>query len=212
MKQTAQKIKATTQKFIEIENIIDDVVVLSGGSACMVIEVTATNFALQSDDEQQSRILSYAALLNSLSFPIQIEIISRRLDISSYVNLLEQEALRISNQTLKNHVLLYKNFVSELVSQNIVLDKKFYIVIPYSFLEKGPGAVTNLKDKDLFVNDAKAQLRSKASSIVQQLLRVGLKSKILAKNELINVYYEIYNSSSAGNDTSQNLTLAVRNK
>lgn len=198
MKSSSQKIKATTQKFIEIENIVDDVVVLSGGQACLVLEVTATNFALQSKDEQQTRILSYAALLNSLSFPIQIAIITRRLDISSYIKLLEQEAERITNQTLKSHVLSYKDFVSELVNKNSVLDKKFYIVIPYSFLEGGPGSVAVMKDKNLFVNEAKTQLRSKASSIIQQLLRVGLKSKILGKNELINLYYEIYNSDPSG--------------
>lgn len=198
MKKTSQKIKATTQKFIEIENIVDDVVILSGGQACLCLEVTATNFALQSKDEQQTRILSYAALLNSLSFPIQIAIITRRLDISSYIKLLEQEAERITNQTLKSHVLSYKDFVSELVNKNSVLDKKFYIIIPYSFLEGGPGSVAVMKDKNLFVNDAKTQLRSKASSIVQQLLRVGLKSKILGKNELINLYYEIYNSDPSG--------------
>lgn len=198
MSKAAQKIKATTQKFIEIENIVDDVVILSGGQACLCLEVTATNFALQSKDEQQTRILSYAALLNSLSFPIQIAIITRRLDISSYIKLLEQEAERITNQTLKSHVLSYKDFVSELVNKNSVLDKKFYIIIPYSFLEGGPGSVAVMKDKNLFVNDAKTQLRSKASSIVQQLLRVGLKSKILGKNELINLYYEIYNSDPSG--------------
>jgi len=72
MKNSAQKIKATTQKFIEILDIVDNVVLLASGNACSVIEVQATNFALLSSEEQNARVLSYAALLNSLSFPIQV--------------------------------------------------------------------------------------------------------------------------------------------
>ena len=74
MNRPARKINATTQKFIEIEDIVDNIVLLSGGQACMVMEVVATNFALQSIEEQQVKILSYASLLNSLSFSIQIVI------------------------------------------------------------------------------------------------------------------------------------------
>ena len=132
-----QKIKATTQHFTEIEDIIDDVVLLSGGQACLILEVNATNFSLQSKEEQEVKILSYASLLNSLSFPIQIVILSRKLDISEYIALLEQEASGAENAALAYSIRLYKNFVSELVQTNTVLDKKFYLVIPFSVLEMG---------------------------------------------------------------------------
>ena len=68
----AQKIHSTTQKFTEIVDFADDIVLLEGGNACMIIEITASNFALLSKREQDSRIVSYAGMLNSLSFPIQI--------------------------------------------------------------------------------------------------------------------------------------------
>lgn len=196
MSKAVQKINATTQRFIEIRDIVDDIVVLAAGQACLVLEVTATNFTLQSEDEQRARILAYASLLNSLSFAIQIVILSRQLDITSYIKLLEAEAGRTQNQMLSKHIKLYKNFVANLVENNLVLDKKFYLVIPYSFLEKGAGAVANLANKEEFVREAKVQLRSKASSVTQELIRVGLKSKILGKEELIRVFYEIYNSDS----------------
>ncbi len=196
MSRTVQKINATTQRFIEIHDIVDDIVILSGGQACLVLEVTATNFTLQSEDEQQARIFSYASLLNSLSFAIQIVILSRQLDISSYVKLLEIEAARTPNQAFSKHITMYKSFISDLVKTNTVLDKKFYLVIPYSFLEKGPAAVANINNKEAFIKEAKVQLRSKASSLIQELIRVGLKSKILGKDELTELFYEIYNSDS----------------
>jgi hypothetical protein len=193
MKKPARKINATTQRFTEIEDIVDDVVVLSGGYACMVLEVTATNFTLQSKEEQESKIFSYASLLNSLSFPIQILVISRKLDVTSYLKQLDAEAKKTTNNMLASHIEQYKQFVSELVKVNTVLDKKFYIVVSYSYLEKGGGAVLPSKDKNAFALDAKNLLRSKSSSLIPELLRIGLKSKVLGKEELLNLFYELYN-------------------
>lgn len=193
MKVAAQKEKPTTQRFIEIEDIQDDVIILPGRQACQVIEIVSTNFSLQSAEEQQIKILSYASLLNSLSFPIQIVIISRKLDISSYVSLLDSEAKKTTNPKLSEHITHYRNFIADLVKNNDVLDKKFYIAISYSFLEKGAGNVAGGKDKDAFVQDARNTLSSKSGSIMQELSRVGLKSNILRKTELIQVFYEIYN-------------------
>ena len=211
MNRPARKINATTQKFIEIEDIVDNIVLLSGGQACMVMEVVATNFALQSIEEQQVKILSYASLLNSLSFSIQIVILSRRLDISSYIKLLEQQAIKTPNQMLAKQINLYKDFVAKLVQANTVLDKKFYVAISFSFLEKGAGGVANFKNKQEFILDAKNLLTSKATSVTQELLRIGLKSKILGKNELLQLFYEIYNPESGANVSEGTNTTIVQN-
>ena len=97
MNNSAQKTKATTQKFIEILDIVNDVVLLASGNACSIIEVQATNFALFSSEEQNVRVLSYSALLNSLSFSIQIFIRSKKIDISSYLRLLDDEYKKCQN-------------------------------------------------------------------------------------------------------------------
>jgi hypothetical protein len=200
MAKSARKINATTQKFTEIQDIVDDIVVFAGGSACLVIEVTATNFALLSAEEQDSKIYSYAALLNSLSFPIQILIRSKKLDISSYLKLLDNEAKKTQNQMLAEQIRLYRDFVQELVKVNTVLDKKFYIAIPFSFLEKGVGAAAtgvNKKsfDASSFAQGAKSALHSKAESLHSQLSRLNLRAKTLEKEELVKLFYEIYNES-----------------
>lgn len=198
MKGTAQSNKPTTQKFIGIENILDDIVILPGRMACQIIEVIATNFSLQSADEQQVKILSYASLLNSLSFPIQVVILSRKLDISSYISLLDVEARRTTNPKLSSHIDQYKDFISDLVKNNVVLDKKFYIAISFSFLEKGAASVGGAKNIDSFTSDAKNVLKSKSGSILQELARIGLNSKVLTENELVEVFYEIYNQEKPG--------------
>lgn len=193
MKTSAQKTSPTTQHFTGIEDIIGDIVILPGKQAVQVIEVIATNFSLQSIDEQQVKILSYASLLNSLSFSIQIVIISRKLDITSYLALLDNQARASRNPKLSEHITNYRGFISDLVKNNEVLDKRFYIAISYSFLEKGAGMVAPIKDKNAFVADAKNMLDSKSQSIIQELARIGLKANLLGKKDLIRVYYEIFN-------------------
>ncbi|MCL4354887.1 hypothetical protein M1349_05500 [Patescibacteria group bacterium] len=199
MKKAAQKIHATTQKFTEIEDISDDIVLLAGGNACLMIEVTSTNFSLLSIEEQNSKIYSYASLLNSLSFSVQIIIISKKLDVTSYLKLLDVEAKKTQNKLLAEQIGLYRDFVQELVKVNTVLDKKFYICIPYSYLEKGAaltaGAAMNKNSnkQQVFIDQAKASLHSKAESIHSQLSRLNLRAKTLEKEELIKLYYEIYN-------------------
>jgi len=189
MKKTARR--ASTQAFTEILDIIDNIVVVGGGNACSIIEVSATNFTLQSTDEQWAKISSYASLLNSLSFPIQILIRSKRVDISNYLKSLDYQASSNPNKVLASHITKYRNFISELIKQNSVLDKKFYIVLSYSYLEKG--AKTN---KDDFIPSAKLILKSKLESLISEIGRIGLKARILDRKELISLFYDVYNNGS----------------
>jgi hypothetical protein len=193
MKNSAQKMPPSTQKFIEIEDIENDIVILPGRQACQVIEITATNFALQSLEEQQVKVLSYASLLNSLSFSIQIVIISRKLNITNYLNILDNESKKTTNQKLAQYITNYRSFVADLVKNNDVLDKKFYVIISYSFLEKGAGQTVSARSKDSFIQDARTMLGIKAQSILQELSHVGLVAKVLRRDELIKTYYQIYN-------------------
>lgn len=178
MKKSAQKIKATTQKFIEIQNIDSNIVQLHYGNACLIIEVQAANFSLFSQEEQNVKILSYSALLNSLSFPIQIFIQSKKIDITSYIKLLDKQAEQCQNELLKKQINLYRDFVQELVKVNTVLDKKFYIAISYSKLEGGT---------------AKTKLAAKVDSLHERLKRMGLPAKTLNREDLVKLFHGIYN-------------------
>lgn len=218
MKKSAQNIHATTQKFTEIEDVSEDIVILSKGNACLIVEVTAINFALLSAEEQDAKVFAYASLLNSLSFPIQVIIRNRKLDISAYLKSLDAQAKATPNQMLSEQIGLYHDFVQELVKVNTVLDKKFYICLSYSYLEKGVASAAKATDKNLakdpsFVDQAKTSLHSKAESLRSQLSRLNLRAKTLEKEELIKLFYEIYNDSYIeSNQVDENLRTPIVKK
>lgn len=195
----AKKIHATTQKFTEIVDFADDIVILEGGNACMIIEITASNFALLSKREQDSRIFSYAGMLNSLSFPVQILIRNRRMDISQYIHELEDTIHKTKNPQLQAYVEYYAAFVKEMVTVNVVLNKSFYIVVPFSSLEMGvTGAAQQTQQKkqtqkDTFIENARKILGNKANSLLAQLQKFASSARVLEKEDLIKLFYEIYN-------------------
>ncbi len=192
----------STQKFTEIKDIRDEIVMLIGGNACLIIEAQATNFSLLSEAEQHAKIYAYASMLNSLSFPIQILIRNRRVDISAYVKSIDAELAKlqlpntnptqeIQRQKKISYAEQYRSFVQNLITVNTVLDKKFYIVVSFSSLEKGVSGV-GTKGNELFLQ-AKAGLKTKAESLLSQLSRIGLKSKVLKDDQLVKLFHDIYN-------------------
>ena len=143
MKSSAQiPIRASTQEHLDIEDIRDDIIIFKDGSCCLLLQTSAVNFGLLSETEQDATIYAYAGLLNSLSFPVQIVVRSQKKDVTNYINLLKIEEQKQQNQKLANQMKLYRQFVETTVKENKVLDKKFYIVIPFSTLELG---ATNVK-------------------------------------------------------------------
>lgn len=195
---SAQKIHASTQKFTEIVDFLDNIVLIEGGNACLIIEITASNFALLSSRERDSRIFSYASLLNSLSFPIQILIRNKRIDISSYIKELENAIDTTKNQKLGAYIGYYRDFVQEMVTINVVLNKSFYIVIPFSPLETGIGGVKDASQKSKNQPHALSEgsiknLQSKAETVLAQLQRFAVSARVLEKDDLIKLFYDIYN-------------------
>lgn len=132
-----KKIHSTTQDFTEIVDISDDVVFLKGGNACMVAEASSVNFFLLSSDEQNARLYGYMSLLNSLSSVLQILIVSRRIDLGSYLKLIEDKITNIKNPKIAEQLSLYKDFIKDLIKGEGLLDKKIYIVVPFTQLELG---------------------------------------------------------------------------
>lgn len=214
---TVQKKSASpsTQAFIEIDSIKENYVMLKGGYAATIIEVQSTNFALMSVDEQHVKLLAYASLLNSLSFPIQILIRSKRIDITSYIASINDMANHIpflgieqqQQQKISSFVLKYKGFIEELTKVNTVLDKKFYIVVPYTTLEQG--AKGALAKNDTF-EQAKANLKIKADSLILQIQRLSLRAKLLNESELVKLFYEIFNNQATKEDILKTLQPVIK--
>lgn len=193
MNKTAAKASASTQKFIEIQSIRDNIVILTGQRACIVMMITATNFALLSREEQDSRMFAYASLLNSLSFPIEILIKNKRVQIEPYLKLLKEEADRTTNAKLATNIRAYKDFVENLIKMTSVLDKQFFIIIPFNSLEAGASGAVGASSEDAFFSQAKSSLIAKAEALMGQVERISLRGRILEKDDLVKLFYEIFN-------------------
>jgi hypothetical protein len=197
------KIHSTTQDFTDIVDIVDDVVLFKGKNACCLLEISSVNFFLLSADEQNARIYGYMSLINSLSFAIQILIISKRVDMGTYLKVLDQKIDSSQNTRIKEHLSMYRQFVDDLVKNEGLLDKKIYIVIPYSYLEASimPAGGKTAKEQKAttggpFAQQAKNALISKRGVVQSQVERMGLMARPLAHEELIKLFYEMLNNDS----------------
>ncbi len=209
-------LQSTTQKYLELFDITNDVIILQDGSVSMVLNSTAINFDLYSEEEQDAAIYAYAALLNSLSFPIEIVIRSQKKDVTSYLDLLKDAEVKAYNPVNKKNIREYRQFVEELVQERNVLEKKFYIIITYSALEAGiisgstfiPG-MTNKKtadtlDKTSVLEKALTNLEPRREHLIHQFARIGLFLQQLKTQELIQLFYTIYNP-----DTTKGIRLGT---
>lgn len=178
----------TTQQHLLISDIKDDIVLLKNGGGALILQVSAVNFGLLSNREQMAIIFSFAQMLNSLSYSIQIIIRSERLNISSYLTLLEQAEKAQTNKLLSKMILSYKQFIRTTIKENEVLDKKFYVVVPLFSLELGlTSSKENLEQK------IKTILLPRRDQILRQLQRVGLKGVQITNQKLLELFYDIYN-------------------
>jgi hypothetical protein len=187
-------IVATTQDHLEVETIQDDVVVLRGGLISIIIQTSAINFGLLSEEEQDATIYAYAGLLNSLSFPVQIVIKSEKKDISSYLELLVAQEKKLKDETMKTRMSQYRNFIETTIQEQNVLDKKFYIIVSYQMVTlSGKVEIT-----EELLSRAKADLEPKRDHIIKQLTRIGLTAQQLNSQNLMKLFHGYYNSTVKG--------------
>src|SRR5690606_23384168 len=130
-------ISSTTQHFLDIYDVTNDVLIMKDGSAALVLTVNAMNFGLLAEEEQDAVIYAYAGLLNSLTYPIQIVIRSQTKDATSYLQLLQEQEQRAGDPVKRMWTQRYRQFVHDLIRVRNVLHKKFYVVIPASSLGMG---------------------------------------------------------------------------
>lgn len=197
---------SSTQEHLEIKDIVDDLVITQSGSAALVLQTSAINFDLLAEYEQDSKVFAFAGLLNSLNFHIQILIRTRRIDISNYVDYLKNKENSSMTEGLKKQLHIYTEFIQKLIIENDVLDKNFFVVIPFNPGGDIPTA-NILKSKktkeeiqqnlslkqDQLVEKAKIFLYPKRDHVLKQLSRMGLMGKQLTNKELISEFYTIYN-------------------
>ncbi|MDQ3075750.1 MAG: hypothetical protein M3Q34_01330 [bacterium] len=194
-----------TQEFVPIKEIRDGVVVLKNGDLRAIVLANSVNLSLKSNDEQQATIIQFQSFLNTLDFPVQISIQSRRLDIRPYLLLLENR-MKVQNEPLiKLQTKEYMEFIRNFTETVSIMTKSFFVVVPYTqtTLRSDSGFLKGLfakkNDKDAIIaeqmdfEEKKSQLEQRVSVIEQGLSRCGIKSVQLGTEEAVEVFYKVFN-------------------
>ena len=203
----------SSQSLISLQQIRKGVIILKNGSLRSVLEVSGINFDLKSEEEQSSVLMSWRNLINNLDFPLQVVAHSRRVNIESYLNLLQEKISQETNNLLKLQGEDYYTFIKGLVIGNNIMKKKFYVVVPYDPIMLKPktalsqileayktllnlrhqafSAIIPLSDESF--NQHYQQLIIRQNNIITNLTRMGLRSRPLTTKELIELFFNSYN-------------------
>jgi len=204
MKNPKNKNKSSTQKLLPFSEIRNNCLIMKDGTLRMVIMVSSINFALKSEEEQNAIISAYMQFLNSMKYPIQIVVQSRKMNIDPYLQRLEKSEKEQVNELLKIQIADYRKYIQELVELGSIMSKKFYIVVPYdplsdekkSFFNRlseifTPTSFINLSDKKFEAR--KKELIQRTEHAISSLSSIGLRAKSLNTQQLIELFYNSYN-------------------
>lgn len=206
----------SSQNSLQIAEIRDGIVIMNDGSFRSVIMVKSINFDLMSPQEREAVEFSYQGFLNSLYFPIQITIRSQKVDLAPYIEKLDKIRTEHDNMLLAMLMEDYINFMDQLSVQTNIMDKKFYVVVPFfptadlqKTIESSKGLLTGLKkmfgnkpQQQITINEAdlakaKDELRNRVQAVLGGLMQCGIQGLPLDTQELIELYYDTYNPDTA---------------
>ncbi len=193
-----------SQRYLDIAEIKEDVVVMKDGTIRAVLLVSSINFALKSVDEQNAIVQAYMQFLNSLDFPIQVVVQSRRMNIDDYLRRLSASEKTQSNDLLRRQIADYREYIRQLVELGDIMQKKFFITVPLdpsTDKQKGffgrlsailsPAATIKLSEDKFKSNKQSLMLR--VNSIIGGLQSMSLNAAMLDTQSLIELYYTVYN-------------------
>ena len=206
-KKTREQVNNSTQTHLRIGEIRDNVAVLKNGGIRAVLKTSNINFNLKSEEEQNAIIYSYQGFLNSLEFPIQILVKSKKLDIDDYIEQVKNLGEKQENKLLQEQTYEYADYIQRLVEYADIMEKEFYVIVPYD-----PGRVDNtskfqsffqrLAPKDSY-SDIKRRnsefeslmknLNQRINVVKSGLENCGLIVKQLETIQVIELFYGSYN-------------------
>jgi type IV secretory pathway VirB4 component len=202
----------STQNSLLIAEIRDGIVIMQDGSFRAVVACQSINFDLMSPTEREAVEYSYQGFLNSLYFPIQIFVRSQKVDLRPYIEKLDKIRSEHDNMLLALLMEDYTGFMADISMQTNIMDKKFYVVIPFfkpadaqkavqaskSFI----GQAFGKKEEKITINEqtlesSKTELRNRIQAVMAGLQQCGVNSVPLDTQELIELYYDAYNPDTA---------------
>lgn len=195
----------TTQSHLDIKDVVEDMVVLRNGNLALVLETSSLNFELLAEEEQDARIISFATLLNALDFPLQIVVRTERADLNDYLERLVVQRDQHVSPALKRQLEIYIKFIKNLTTKVDILNKRFFVVITTNFSVASQnnsllGPLLGSKPKTVTPNIQRAQdyLHPKRNFLVKQFQKIGIKAVQLNNDQLIQLYYDIYDPDKVG--------------
>jgi len=211
----------STQNTLLIAEVRDGIVIMNDGSYRAVVFTKSTNFDLMSPQEREAIEFAYQGFLNSLYFDVQFFIRSRKVDIQPYIDKLDKLRLKQENMLLSLMMEDYMQYIASIASETNIMDKQFYIVVPYSktvtaekavskpknFVSKifsRKQGVVRINEKDL--QEAKDELKNRVGAVLDGLQQMGLQAIALDTQELIELYYDAYNPDTATHQKMRDLS------
>lgn len=205
-KNKGQPSNSSTQRYVDVEAIRNGVVILKSGGLRAILLVSSINFELKSSVEQEAIIAQYQNFLNSLDFPVQIVVQSRRFNIDPYLDRLKGQESQQTNELLRLQITEYREFIKNLNEVSNIISKHFYIVVPFSTVESSEGGflqtVSNIFNQKKTVNvhgemfeSFRTQLLQRVEHVMNGLSPIGLRGTVLGTEEIIELLYNSYNPS-----------------
>lgn len=206
-----RRTKYSAQQYLDIAEIRDGVVILRDGTFRAVLMASSLNFALKSEQEQEAIIYGFQDFLNAISFPVQILITSREIDIKPYLKELDAREDAQGSELMKIQLQEYREYVRELVKVSNVMTKNFYIVIPFAAQQTKEEGTFQKMLKGLRVRGGlspytvseferyKDQLWQRVEQVAANLRNLGVRLVPLNTQEIIELFYSLYNPDTARN-------------
>jgi len=193
-----------TQKFVEIEEIKNGVVRLKNRNLRQVLIVSGINFDLKSEEEQTIILNTFQRFLNTIDFPVQFFIHSRKMNVDDYLERMEGRKRDEENELLKIQIEVYITFIRSFIEDNAIISKTFFVVVPYettrvtvqgsgglfSFFKKSEAA--QKKEVTIRPEDVE-QLEHRVQEVTEGLSQIGLRVAPLGDDELTELFYNLYN-------------------
>lgn len=172
--------KTSARQQIAIKGVRDGILILPGNQYRAILSVSALNFELRSETEQDAIIDTYESFLNSLGWPIQILVRTREIDMDKY---LEDLSERLSNETVpiyQSQIQNYNQFIRSLITNNKILTRHFYIIVPFQLTEKSDFGLV------------REQLKLRADIIAKSITRLGMRANLLDSLAALDLFYSFY--------------------
>jgi len=190
-----------TQKFVDIKEVKDGVIYLKKGGLRKVFIVSGVNFDLKSESEQNLILSMFQNFLNTLDFSIQFFIHSRKVNIESYLTRMTERKEKEASELLKIQIEEYISFIQSFVDENAIISKAFFAVVPYesaSLASAGGGVLSLFKksatpQKQVSQAENLEQLERRVNQVVDGLEQIGLRTVSLDDDELVELFYNLYN-------------------